>query len=287
MPYVRAASSTIDLPSGVSSLSEASAAASASSRSVTPGSGTNSSAMRLPKVIVPVLSSSSVSTSPEASTARPDFAITFALTSRSMPAMPIAESSPPMVVGIRVTSSAEQKGHRYRGAGVDRERLERRHDDQEDDRHADEKDRERDLVRRLLPHRALDQADHPVEEALAGPRGHADLQPVGHDSRAAGDRRAVAAALADHGRRLAGDRELVDRGDALDHLAVRRDDVARLDQHEVIQASDRGSRPARTPCVQAPRGAWPGSPAACRAAHRRAPCRALRPPPRRSWRTAR
>ena len=109
MPYGRAANSTIDLPSGVSSLSEASAAASASSRSVTPGSGKNSSAMRLPKVIVPVLSSSSVSTSPEASTARPDFAITFALTSRSMPAMPIAESSPPIVVGIRVTSSATRK----------------------------------------------------------------------------------------------------------------------------------------------------------------------------------
>ncbi len=62
--------------------------------------------MRLPKVMVPVLSSSSVSTSPEASTARPDLAITLARTSRSMPAMPIAESRPPIVVGIRVTSSA-------------------------------------------------------------------------------------------------------------------------------------------------------------------------------------
>ena len=117
--------------------------------------------------------------------------------------------------------------------------------------------------------RALDEADHPVEEALAGLRGHPDLEPVGDHTGAAGDRRAVAAALADHGRRFAGDRALVDRSDALDHLAVRRDDVAGLDQHEVIQASDRGSRPARTPCVQAPRGASPGSPAACRAARRR------------------
>ena len=65
--------------------------------------------MRLPKVIVPVLSSSSVSTSPAASTARPDFAMTLARTSRSMPAMPIAESSPPMVVGISVTNSATRK----------------------------------------------------------------------------------------------------------------------------------------------------------------------------------
>jgi hypothetical protein len=39
--------------------------------SVTPGAGMNSVAMRLPSVIVPVLSSSSTSTSPAASTARP------------------------------------------------------------------------------------------------------------------------------------------------------------------------------------------------------------------------
>ena len=36
----------------------------------------NSVAMRLPKVMVPVLSSSSVSTSPAASTARPEVAMT-------------------------------------------------------------------------------------------------------------------------------------------------------------------------------------------------------------------
>ena len=97
------------MPSGVSSGSEASSAASASACSVTPGAGTKASAMRLPKVIVPVLSSSSVSTSPAASTARPDFAITFARTSRSMPAMPIADSRPPIVVGISVTKSATRK----------------------------------------------------------------------------------------------------------------------------------------------------------------------------------
>ena len=62
--------------------------------------------MRLPSVIVPVLSSSSVSTSPAASTARPLIASTFLRSSRSMPAMPMAESRPPMVVGIRQTSSA-------------------------------------------------------------------------------------------------------------------------------------------------------------------------------------
>ena len=104
-PYFSLASTTIERPSGVSSASEESCAASAISASVTPGAGMNSVACRLPKVIVPVLSSSSVFTSPAASTARPDIASTLCCTSRSMPAMPMAESNPPIVVGIRHTSS--------------------------------------------------------------------------------------------------------------------------------------------------------------------------------------
>ena len=75
-------------------------------RSAHPATGRNSAACRLPSVMVPVLSSSSVFTSPAASTARPDMASTLCCTSRSMPAMPIADSSAPMVVGIRQTSSA-------------------------------------------------------------------------------------------------------------------------------------------------------------------------------------
>ena len=106
MPYFSLASTTMERPSGVSSAREESCAASASSRSLTPGSGRNSVACRLPSVIVPVLSSSRVSTSPAASTARPDMASTLKRTSRSMPAIPIAESSAPMVVGIKVTNSA-------------------------------------------------------------------------------------------------------------------------------------------------------------------------------------
>ena len=100
------ASTTIERPSGVSSASDASCATSASSRSSTPSTGRNSAAWRLPSVIVPVLSSSRTSTSPDASTARPDIASTFRCTSRSMPAMPIADSSAPIVVGISATSSA-------------------------------------------------------------------------------------------------------------------------------------------------------------------------------------
>ena len=81
-------------------------AAWASCSSVTPGTGRKAVAWRLPRVIVPVLSSSKVSMSPATSTARPDLAITFALSALSMPAMPMAGSRPPIVVGIRQTSSA-------------------------------------------------------------------------------------------------------------------------------------------------------------------------------------
>ena len=44
--------------------------------------------------------------SPAASTARPEVASTLCWTSRSIPAMPMADSSAPMVVGMRHTSRA-------------------------------------------------------------------------------------------------------------------------------------------------------------------------------------
>ena len=110
MPNFSFARTTIDRPSGVSSASEASCAASASVASLTPGAGRKSVAWRLPSVIVPVLSRSSVSTSPDASTERPDIASTLCWMSRSMPAMPIAEIRAPMVVGIRHTSRAMSTG---------------------------------------------------------------------------------------------------------------------------------------------------------------------------------
>ncbi len=105
MPKRSFASTTMERPSGVSSASEASCAASATSCSVWPPTGKKSDAMRFPSVIVPVLSSSSVWTSPAASTARPLMASTLRCTSRSIPAIPIAERSAPMVVGMRHTSS--------------------------------------------------------------------------------------------------------------------------------------------------------------------------------------
>ena len=53
--------------------------------------------------------------------------------------------------------------------------------------------------------------------------------PVGQHRGAAGDRGAVAAGFADDRGRLAGDRRLVHRGDALDHVAVAGDHLAGLD----------------------------------------------------------
>ena len=56
--------------------------------------------------MVPVLSNSSTSTSPAASTARPLVAMTFAPSIRLIPATPMADSRPPMVVGIKQTNRA-------------------------------------------------------------------------------------------------------------------------------------------------------------------------------------
>jgi hypothetical protein len=56
-----------------------------------------------------------------------------------------------------------------------RERLQRHHGQQEDQRQAGDHDVERDFVGRLLPLRAFHQRDHAVEKGLAGVRG--DLSP--------------------------------------------------------------------------------------------------------------
>ncbi|MNK97511.1 hypothetical protein D3C87_1178480 [compost metagenome] len=57
-------------------------------------------------VMVPVLSKSKTSISPAVSTAFPDFVITLARNALSIPAIPIAESKPPIVVGIKQTNKA-------------------------------------------------------------------------------------------------------------------------------------------------------------------------------------
>ena len=116
----------------------------------------------------------------------------------------------------------DEHDDRLLGAAVDGERLQRHDGQQEDDRQAGEQDRQGDLVRRLLPVGPLDEGDHAVEERLAGPGGDAHDDLVGQHPRAARDGRAVATRLPDDGRRLAGDRRLVDGGDALDRRRRRR-----------------------------------------------------------------
>ena len=145
----------------------------------------------------------------------------------------MAESNAPIVVGIRHTSSATSTMIVCARAAVVGERLQRHHRDQEDQRESGEQDVERDLVRRLLALGALDEADHPVEEGLARLGGDLDRDLVGEHARSAGHGRAVAARLPDDRRRLAGDRRLVDAGDAVDDGAVARDDLARDDDHHV------------------------------------------------------
>ena len=136
--------------------------------------------------------------------------------------------------------------HVLPGARVDGERLQGDHGDEKDDRQAGEQDVERDLVGGLLPRRPLDERDHAVEEARAGflRDAHDDL--VGEHARAAGDRGAVTARLADHRRRLAGDRRLVHAGDALDHLAVGGDQLAGRDHDHVAER-----QPARRHLLEA------------------------------------
>ena len=133
----------------------------------------NSTAWRLPSVMVPVLSSSSVFTSPAASTALPLMASTLCCITRSMPAMPMAESRPPMVVGNQADQQRNQHGH----AGH-RARAGRSHAVQANGCRVTtasrkisvkpgDQDVERDLVGRLLALGAFDQRDHAVQEGFA------------------------------------------------------------------------------------------------------------------------
>ena len=103
----------------------------------------------------------------------------------------------------------------------------------EDDREADQQNIERDLVRRLLPRRAFHQLDHAVEKRRSRRRGDANDDSVGNHRGATRHRRTIAAGFTDHRRGLTGHRGLVHRGNALDHLAVARNDVAGFAHHEI------------------------------------------------------
>src|SRR5581483_9075149 len=97
---------------------------------------------------------------------------------------------------------------------------------------------------------------------LAGLLRDLDDDSVGQHARAARHRAAITTGLTDHRRRLAGDRRLVDAGDAVDHVAVARYRLARLDDDVVAEPElgrtyrdlDQSSWVgARCPAGQAPR----------------------------------
>ena len=105
-------------------------------------------------------------------------------------------------------------------------RPERRGDDEEDQREGGQHQRQGDFVGRPLADGPFDQGDHAVEEGIAGMAVICTTMRSDKHAGAAGNAGAVAAGLADHRGRLAGDGRLVDRGHALDDFAVAGDHLA-------------------------------------------------------------
>ena len=163
--------------------------------------------------------------------------------------------------------------------GEQPERAQRRDDDHEDQRQAGEQDVERDLVRRLAALGALDQAiirsrnDWPGSWVISTTiRSDSTRVPPVTALRSPPDSRIT-------GRRLAGDRRLVDRGDALDHRAVAGDQLAGLDDHDVALGELGGLLGGAV--ARASRRSPGASSAACRPGRGRDPRRTPRP----CWRT--
>ena len=105
--------------------------------------------------------------------------------------------------------------------------------DEEDDSQGDQQGVQCDLVGRLFSGGPLHQRDHPVQKAVAGIGGNADLQPVGYYRSAAGDGTEVAAALPDYRSGFACDGGFVYAGDALDDLTIAGDDLSGHHHHHI------------------------------------------------------
>ena len=187
--------------------------------------------------MVPVLSSRMTSTSPEASTARPLMARTLKRATRSMPAMPMAESRPPIVVGMRHTSRATSDTvstvvPAYSPKGRMVTVAMRNSSDMPASRMA----RAISLgVRcRWAPStRAIMRS----RKVSPGSARDADGQAVADERRATCDRAAdIGAGLLEDGRGFARDGGLVDEADALDDVAVTGDRLALLDDDDVALA---------------------------------------------------
>ena len=174
----------------------------------TPPAWRKAVACRLPSVMVPVLSSSRTSTSPAASTARPDMAITFCL-HHAGPCRRCRwrKAAPPMVVGIRQTSNATSTVmvtgvHRpcMTSTLIGRERQQR-HGRRSRKMSVSATSRmvERDLVRRLLPFGRLRPcAIMRSRNASPGFTAMRTTEPVREQPGAAGDGGEITARLPDH-----------------------------------------------------------------------------------------
>ena len=141
--------------------------------------------------------------------------------------------------GSQAHEQCHERGH---GRGVDhvvktgREAgvtIQGQRDQDKDDGKGHQEDLQSDLVRGLLARGTLDHRDHLVQEALAGLTGDLDDDPVGQHRGTAGNGRAVAAGLADHGGGLAGDGGLVNGGSALDDVAIAGNLLAGAYDHQV------------------------------------------------------
>ena len=116
--------------------------------------------------MVPVLSSSSTSTSPGRFHRAAAHGQDVVLQQAVHAAMPMALNKPPMVVGIRQTSSAISTGTEKSVAGINAERLQRHADQQKNQRQRREQNGQRDFVRRFLARARLRPAQSCGPESL-------------------------------------------------------------------------------------------------------------------------
>ena len=159
-----------------------SCAASASSGALIPVKGINSTACRLPNVIVPVLSSSKRLTRPSVSMALRLVASTFRYIAWLMAPMLMAGRSPPTVIGSRQIQERHKHGYRTRGArGTDGFRCERVtcHDgEDQDERHAGKERIQLDLGCCFLSSGVFGGRYRWIQESFGRSRGDGNREPV-------------------------------------------------------------------------------------------------------------
>ena len=92
-----------------------------------------------------------------------------------MPAIPIALSNPPIVVGIKQTKRATRTGMVKSTRRGYPKGFQRHHSDQKDECQRREQDGQSDLVWSLLARCTFDQGDHAIQKGLTWVRGNLNL----------------------------------------------------------------------------------------------------------------